>query len=340
MPTTVCIRRGFCPSCFRGNNAEHARVPHDSPCIDEEQRTCSKLPLLDLSRAGERCQKPRCRQICLVCGNSLAFPCEPDYDEALDAMDQYEEDVLELRKEVLEGMHGLLGSLGESLIKDAERRLQRRLRKLDMAWHPRWRKAVHARCVKKEACGCVLTVHASGCKTHPVKKRPRPRPAPNFLPSMADPEKPQNTPIPASRAELKTASYMRPVVVERCSWLRPSTPTVAVPLAKPALPAPPVQYPKAKPAPAKPNAKLLHASRGCGKIDAWSKGERQESRLPNPSRGRPPFDRARHEREFDPFLHGVFRKNGVELYRFPDGWVEPVPSSVFRITDDGHLVPG
>lgn len=308
------------------------RVSRDSPCIDEEQRENSRLPLLDLSRAGERCKSPRCRQICLVCGNPTAFPCEPDYDEALDAVDQYEEDVLELRTEVLEGMHGLLGSLGESMLKDAERRLQRRLRKLGMAWHPRWGKAVHAHCVKKEACGCVLAVYASGCKSHPVKKL---RPPPRWKPPPSMPP-----PAPPAVVELATASYRRPIIVTQSSWLPTPASTVPIPLARSAPSAAPPPLAKRKPPPAKPNNRLVLAAKGCGKIDAWRKGEPQESRLLDPARGRPPFNRARYEREFDPFLHGYFRKNGVDMFRFPDGWVEQVFSPVNRITDDGHLVPG
>lgn len=393
MPT-VTIRRNFCPSCFRGQGVETARVPLDSACIDEEQREFSKLPLLDLPTVGARCKAPRCRQICLACGNPMAFPCEPDYDEALDAVDQYEEDVLELRTEVLEGMGGLMGSLGESMLKDAERRLQRRLRKLGMAWHPRWRTAVHAGCVKKEACGCVLTVYAGGCKAHPVKRRLAPRPAPQKIV--------QSMPEPPPRQELRGPSYSRPVVVERCSWLPKPSSTTAVQLAKthPTVVQPAPRL-KGKPPPAKPNLLLKQAAKGCGRLDAWKDGpatpapppapvtppkkkakptpsmpakrlkqaakgctkldgwsipmERAPKPAPRPAaapsaapeqaqpvkpRIRPPFDRARHERDFDPFLHGVFRKNGVELFRFPDGWVEPVPAPVFRITDDGHLVPG
>lgn len=325
MPT---IRRGFCPICFRGHHLETARVPPDSPCIDAEQRDCSKLPLLDLARAGERCRQ-RCRQICMVCANPMAFPCEPDYDEALDAVDRHEEDVLELRTEVLEGMRGLLGSLGESMLKDAERRLDRRLRRIGMAWHPRWRKAVHARCLKKEQCGCVLTASAGECSTHRVKKL---KVRATLAPSMPPPAPTSVSPQTSRAAPASTRQSQR-------SWLPTPAATVAIHLAH--NHGPPAPRPsKGKPPPAKPNSKLLHAAKGCGKIDGWRKGESQQSRVLDPTRGRPPFDMTRYEREFDPFLHGYFRKNGVDFFRFPDGWVEQVFSPVNRITDDGHIVPG
>jgi hypothetical protein len=160
-----------------------ARVPHDSSRVNPEQRQCSLatrgLPLLELDAEGPRC-KTRCTLVCLVCGNPMAFPCEPDYTEALDAVDQFEEDELETRSEVLAG--GLFQRLGKDLLAGAERRLQRRVRTLGLAWHPRWRKLVHARCVKKEGCGCLLTVgqppapftFKRGCSHAPLERCPPP----------------------------------------------------------------------------------------------------------------------------------------------------------------------
>lgn len=337
MPPTLSIRRGFCPICFRGDNCTVARVQRGSPCIDEELLVLSKLPLLDLTCEGERCKGTRCKRICLVCGNPTAFPCEPDYDEALDAVDQYEEDVLELQTEVVNGMHGLLGSLGDSLMKDALRRLERRLRKIGMAWHPRWRKVVHARCIRKEACGCVLTAGAESCKDHPVKKpRVPPRRPPAVMPFAAKPA------MPEVSLQLSTTVSKRPISMGTCTWLPTPTSSVAITLPNKTA-APPAQaklIQKAKPPPPKPNARLAQAAKGCGKIDAWRKGENTDFRSLDPKRSRPPFDLRRYEQEFDPFLHGYFRKNGVDMFRFPDGWVEQVYSPVNRITEDGHLVPG
>lgn len=339
MPT-LSIRRGFCPVCFRGNACTVARVSPKSECIDEEQRRFSSLPPLDLACAGERCKAPRCKQICLVCGNPTAFPCEPDYTEAQDAVDQYDEDVLELQTEVLDGMRGLLGSIGESLLKDAEKQLNRRLRIIGMAWHPRWRKVVHARCVRKEACGCVLVAGAESCHVHPVKKArvftKRPPPMPPARPASPMLAKPD----PPALGEFRSSSS-RPIIVEQNTWLPKPTSTVAISLPPATTPAPLKSIHKAKPPPAKPNTKLEKAAKGCGKIDAWRKGTAGAAFRPlDPTRARPPFDWKRYEREFDPFLHGYFRKNGVDMFRFPDGWVEQVFSPVNRITEDGHLVPG
>lgn len=335
----VSTRRGFCPVCFRGSSCTVARVPSDSACIDEEQRLLSKLPLLDLAREGTPCES-RCSRICLACGTPTAFPCEPDYEEAQDALEQYEEDVLELQTEVVNGMHGLLGSLGESLLRDAQRRLDRRLRKIGMAWHPRWRKVVHAGCVWKGACGCVLTAGAEGCKEHPVKKaRVPPRRPPMPLPKPAMPEPQLSSAVPRPEPQLSSAVSRRPISMGRCSWLPTPTSSVAIPLPRaPPVQAKPIQ--KARPLPPKPNVKLALAAKGCGSIDTWRKGEACEFRPLDPTRSRPPFDPRRYERDFDPFLHGYFRKNGVDMFRFPDGWVEQVFSPVNRITEDGHLVPG
>jgi hypothetical protein len=328
------LRRGFCPLCFRGESCTTARVPRDSACIDEEQLHCSKVPVLDLSEEGARCENPRCRQCCLVCGNTTAFPCEPEYEEILEAIDAYDETVTELQAEVVEGMHGLLASIGEGLLREADRKLARRLRKMGMAWHPRWRKVVHARCVQTAPCGCVLAVGMDGCKTHPAVKRPRlpPRPPQMFV------EKP---PMPVTPQIEASTTSKRPVLVTQSTWMKPPTSSVSIALPHAGgKPAAQKSIQKPKPPPPKTNPKLVQAAKGCGKIDAWRKGMPAEFRPLDPARGRPPFDMERHQREFDPFLHGYFRKNGVEMFRFPDGWVEPVFSSVNRITEDGHLVPG
>jgi hypothetical protein len=318
----LTLRRGFCPLCFRGESCTTVRVPRDSPCVDEEQRLFSKVPTLDLSEEGARCEG--CRQCCLVCGNTTAFPCEPEYDEILEAIDEYDETAEELQEEVVDGMHGLLASLGEGLLREAERKLARRLRRTGMAWHPRWGKAVHARCVWTAPCGCVRVVGEDGCKQHPAVKRARLPTRHVQMPLVVQPKMPQ----------LETAGK-RPILVTQSTWMKPPTSSVALP-----KPVQAVQrsIQKPKPPPAKTNLKLVQAAKGCGKIDAWRGGT--EYCLPDPARGRPPFDMERHKREFDPYLHGYFRRNGVDMFRFPDGWVEQVFSPVNRITEDGHLVPG
>jgi hypothetical protein len=329
------LRRGFCPLCFRGESCTTVRVPRDSACIDQEQLLFSKVPVLHLSEEGPRCEDRRCRQCCLVCGNTTAFPCEPEYDEILDAIDAYEETVAELQAEVVDGMHGLLASIGEGLLREADRKLARRLRRMDMAWHPRWRKVVHAHCIQTAPCGCVLTTGADGCKTHPAVKRPRLPRRPPQMPLFVKPPMPVIPQLEASKTS------KRPVLVTQSTWMKPPTSGVSIALPQAGgKPAPQKSTQKPKPLPPKTNSKLVQAAKGCGRIDAWHKGMPAEFRPLDPARGRPPFDMERHQREFDPFLHGYFRKNGVDMFRFPDGWVEPVFSSVNRITEDGHLVPG
>jgi len=332
------VRRGFCPLCFRGDSCTVARVPRNSPCIDEEQRLFSRLPLLDLSTQGERCQTSRCTLICLVCGNPTLFPCEQEYEQALDAVEQYEDEILELQQEVMDGMRGLLASIGANMMRDAYRRLERRLHRMDLAWHPRWCKIVHPSCVRKESCGCVLTAGADGCKEHPVKKARaitrRPPKAVQSKPAMPkDPPQTQNN-----------ATNKRSISMVHCTWIPKPSSTVAIqmPQVAQSIVNKPIQ--KTKPQPPKPNPRLVQAAKGCQRIDnEWhKKGDKNhphDLRLPGSS-SRPPFDLAKYYKEFDPFLHGYFRKNGVDLFRFPDGWVEQVFSPVNQLTEDGRLVPG
>lgn len=329
MPT-VSLRAQYCPICFRGAQVITKRVPHDCERINEEQRQCSLatrgLPLLDLSAEGPRC-RPRCNMICAACGNPMAFPCESDYSEALDAVDQFLEDELETRSEVC-GV--FMERLSSAMLAAAETRLQRRLRPLGMAWHPRWRRLVHSRCVKKEACGCLLTVGYRTCPVH-IQKR--------LLPSRA-PRAPMPC-APSDPPEITRATPRRPVVMTQATWLQKPTSMVAI--AEPAKAAPlPASAPRPRKAPErpKPNPRLVNAAKGCGRLDAW----RDPKTMPMEPRitagTRPPFDARKYEREFDPFKHGYFRKNGVDMFLFPDGWVEQVTSPVNRITEDGRLVPG
>jgi hypothetical protein len=125
------------------------------------------------------------------------------------------------------------------------------------------------------------------------------------------------------------------------TWLPKPTSTVTMPATARTVPAAPPVIRKPPPK-AKPNPKLLNAAKGCGRLDDWHGQAAECKRQALPSGARPPFDMRKYEREFDPFVHGYFRKNGGEclMFRFPDGWVERVSSSVNRITEDGRLVPG
>jgi len=338
--SSVCLLENFCPICFRGKHLRTARVKHNSERIDREQHLCSKmtrgLPLLDLSMPGPSCSGG-CRLICLVCGNPMAFPCEPDYAEAFDAVEQFEEDQLETRREVL-AADGLFQRLGQDLLASAELRLQRRVRPLGLAWHPRWRRLVHARCVKKEVCGCLLSLGHPSCPVH-IQKRTLParRPAATMPATRQEEPAPK---IPAAKATPR-----HPVVITAATWLRKPSSTVSVVLpstqCRPATHAPPPSRP-APPPPRKPNPRLESAAKGCARIDSWGKKPAGGAGPVAPVTGVASFDTRRHERDFDPFLHGYFRKNGGEcmMYRFPDGRVVPAPSAVNRLTEDGRLLPG
>jgi hypothetical protein len=323
--------RRFCPTCYRGFRVEVERVPADSPRIDEEQRKSSSLPLLDLESEGPRC-KPRCRLICLVCANPVAFPSEPDYDEALQAVERYEEELEEARAEVLEGMQGF-GRLGEQMLSDIDRRFQRQLRRLGMAWHPRWRKLVHSRCVKKAKCDCVLSVKASVCPTHKRSVLPPTRRPPAIMPPKKDEEERPARPPPVQ-------ATTRGVTIIKATWLKPPTSAASCVLAAPtSLPAHaprPVPASKPKPKPCKPNLRLQQAAAKCTRLDGWT-GQAKPTLAHADLQA---FDERRHHELFDPFQHGYFSKNGVDMYRFPHGPAVQVFSAVNTLTKDGRLIPG
>ena len=346
MHARVSITRGFCPLCYRGLGCECERVAPDSARIDPDQRECSLkyngLPLLDLREEGGRCKK-RCRIVCLVCGRLLALACEPEFDEALEAVEQYEERLEEARAEAVEGMRGL-ASIGERMLADIERRLLRRLGELGMGWHPRWRKLTHAGCLKKAACHCVLPVGVEMCRVHKKKVALVPRRPAVVVATLVMPPAP-----PAPRTAPTVLSKSRPAVMIKATWLQAPTSTTLVPavgartdnatIAPRPRPKPPA---KSKP----PNPRLQEAASKCRKLDTWA--GRGASGGPSP-RGEPGsstasgrstrFDRSQHERDFDPYLHGRFNRNGVRMYRFPDGTVQEVFSEVNEITEDGQIVP-
>lgn len=395
----VCIQRDFCPLCYRGG-ARPERVPRDSARIDAEQAACSRafcgLPLLDLAAEGERCRQP-CKLNCLVCGNVMAFACEPEFEEALEAVEQYEQESLETRVEVLEGLK-CLGFLGAQLARDVERRFARRLRTMGMAWYPAWNRLVHARCVKKAAgCECLVPVGVETCRRHGkrvvVAKRQRPAAVPDSKEKI---DMPTPAPAASSAAGTSESAGARPTSVVKASWIASSKKGVAVPVHRP-----PVVLPK--PGPRKADARLESAAAGCARLDTNAglvQGPAAGAAPPRPGMA-PPIkkrdhklevasklstrldgwmgttpanaqclpestrkarprtsqdeatclDRARlptrhpcfcakrHRQEFDPYQHGYLRKNGVDMYRFYDGFEVRVFSAVNELTEDGSLLP-
>ena len=335
MPAKVCLRANFCPVCFRGPDATVTRVGHDNGRVDNEQRQCSLatrgLPLLDLAAEGGRCEK-LCTMTCLACGNPMAFPCESEYQEAFDAIDRFEEEEIETRGEVF---GGFLEGLGRKMLAAAEHRLQGRLAVLGMAWHPRWRKAVHRRCLKKNTCGCLLSFALASCPTH-IQTKPLPPRTPRNIMTII--------PAPPQPVERARATPGRPVVMFKASWMpRPSAAAsicAPPPVVVPSFSAPAMQRKLQKPKP-KPNPRLESAARGCRSLDNWgAHSEPSSDKRLAPPGARPGFDMRKYDRESDPFKHGYFRKNGEDMFLFPDGWVERVTSSVNQITEDGRLVPG
>jgi len=336
----VTITSLFCPICLRGHARETRRVHSQSELINEEQRSCLKatmgVPLLDLRRPADACAKA-CNMACMVCGNTVAFPCESEYTEALETVEMFEEAEHEIQDEMIAGMHGLLQSLGENMLASTRKRLDRRLQSLGMAWHPRWRTICHAHCMKKLPCGCVRPAPITQCPEHPARERRMQRPAPQAPPRVTVP--PQD-PDPAAQPLVPSTAHATPAVISHAHWLARPSSTVAIrhPSRDTAM-APPPPKPPRRPQ-SKPNPRLLLAAKGCMSLDQWRNGA---TTLDSPTSGQGsagPFDRARYEREFDPFLHGYVKVNGVDMFRFPDGRIELVFSGVNCITDDGHLVPG
>lgn len=277
----------------------------------------------------------------MVCGTPMAFPCEPEFESALELVERYGEERLEMQTEVLEGLGGggLGRSLGEKMLEDLERRFLKRLKRMGMAWHPRWEKLVHGRCMKKsEACGCAVPVGVPLCPVHkrPVSKVEPARKRPKIVEERAVIKK---APSPKKQVVLlSTTTSSKPVRMVKATWLKPSAPTVSVhPQPVTSTEFKPVVLPK-PPIP-KPNPKLEAAAKGSNKLDGWTgKASSENPALESaPTKKDKKFNLARHEREFDQFQHGYLRKNGIDMYRFPDGTEVQVYSTVNVLTEDGQL---
>lgn len=332
-PPVVSVRSDFCPLCYRGVGLNE-KVPYDDPRIDQEQRECSRalggLPLLDLAREGRRCSEG-CKLVCLACGNPMAFPSEREFQDALDTLEKHEEELEETRQEVVVGMRGF-ESLGQRMLEEAEVRLQGRLKRMGMALHPRWRRLVHARCLRKAGCGCLIAVGVTACGKHqdvPIvvvkKKKPQVKKEPSPKKESKEAEEPPR--IIASS----------PVVMRKADWLKPLSETVKVPVHTP--PPPVASHPR-------PVRVIHHTKRIDPRLEKAAAGSARLDGWMNPASGlaalepkqKDPFNRKRFERDFDPYQHGFFVENGVNVYRFPDGTKQRVSQGVLTMTDDGQFV--
>lgn len=308
-------------------------MPSDSPRIDQEQRECvgalGGLPILDLAREGRRCSEA-CRLACLVCGNPMALPCEPVYQEAQDALERHEEELEEIRTEVVEGMRGY-ESMGEMMLKDIKAQFQRKLRQMGMALHPRWGRLVHAGCLRKaRGCGCVISRGATGCKEHDEEEAPR-----AFL--LKRQEIPVSVVEPAA-VVVVTGSSRTPVVMRKVEWLKPLSEKVDVPMKEDVATVPSARTTTTsvckRPPPKKVDPRLVQAAAGSIKLDDWI----HSAKKADPIKKQTVFDRGKFEKEFDPYLHGHYIENGLRVYRFPDGTKHLVPDGVVSMTDDGYFV--
>lgn len=343
---TVCLLRNFCPLCFRGSACSPCRVPAASTDIDQEQAECSKgngtVPLLDMRAEGTACDPP-CKFVCLICGGVMALACEPEFEQALDAVEKHEEEELELRMEVQESMP-YMRNLAASMAMDLEHRFAKQLFRLGMAFHPRWKRLVHHACLRRAPCNCLLTRFTETCPKHPRSKQ---KYAARKQRCPPDTKKDTSTTTPASMtmppAQTSSSDSRKASVstITTASWLKRPTTYTSVQLAP--TTAPPCVYaaykPKPKPKESKPNPRLQAAASGCSKLDVWTTKQEASVRPLFASATLSAFCPKAHERDFDPFKHGYWRVNGNMVYRFPDGRSVPVFSAVNELTNDGQLVP-
>jgi len=264
MPRRICVMGEFCPLCLRGGIPRYSSESCSS--IDFEQAECSRtlkgLPLLNLGAPGRPCINP-CRITCVVCGHAAIFACEPGFTRIIDALEQYESDLLEIRAEVVEGLKGF-SSLGKTLLADLERRFRRLLsNKWGLGWHSRFQRITHLRCIRRASCGCDLSFCTQKCEIHGecrvLKRPPDCEVAPPTLIVKIPELELANRQMVFSKNELQT---------QKCTWLaKPSM--LAAP---PAKPEPTAVFASAskkpKPSPPKPDERLQAAAAGCKDIQA------------------------------------------------------------------------
>jgi hypothetical protein len=328
--------RDFCPLCLRGGVPEHgASLKVVDPEQAETSRLLRGLPLLNLAAAGTPCASP-CRMTCLVCGHAAVFGCETEFKDVIDAIEQHESDVLEARVEVLEGLRGF-SFLGKTLMADVERRFRRKLaRQWGLAWHPRWQRVTHLRCLKRAKCGCDLAFCATACQLHGeqrvLSRAPPARPAPQSTMDAA-PE------FELAKFQADHRAVPAEATAKKATWLtKPSALATTASKTVPETPAFAATSKRPKPNPVKTNGRLQTAAVGCDRLDSWV-GKRASTNKNEAFAIIPAFSRIKHFRDFDPFQHGYWRVNNVDVYRFPDGRQVPVSATMHVLTDNGELEP-
>ena len=366
-PRHARLMHGYCPLCYKGEIGVSGAtlVPEGDERVDAEQAELSKrgngLPVLDLASPGDPCKHPTmCRVRCLVCGKSMADGDEPAFEQLLELLEELEEKEEEYEAEVAGcGLH----FLAESMERAMRRNRRKALRRFGLDWIDRWSRPVHLRCAKEAGCGCVLQVHSEVCLTHkrrvvvPSRYASRAATAPSSVPKPATPA----TVAPAITGMTRSGGET-PVPhkgsTETASWLPVATRMAKItsyvpPPARPTQPS----FPKKKRAPPPPAApplahtnagKLLGAASTCHKLDGWASGKsgmgRSVAGLPGTagktsSASGAKYDFATHNKTFDPFVHGPFRKDGVYWYLRPDGKAVRASEGVSQFTETGELVP-
>jgi hypothetical protein len=199
----------------------------------------------------------------------MALPCEQAFQDALDAVERHEEEIHELQTEVIEGMRGF-SAMGERMLESARIQFQRRLRRLGMAMHPRWRRLIHKGCIFKAPCGCLISRGVKGCSEHKEVVRHPPQKKKELPKEQKVVEPPKEPVIPATT-----------VIMRKATWLLPRSETVSITL--PETSNKPKYNVNTKPKiERKPDQRLVEAAAGSLRIDQMMNPTKAEDAVPGP----------------------------------------------------------
>jgi hypothetical protein len=354
---------GYCPLCYKGEIGVSGAtlVPEGDARVDAEQAELSRrgngLAILDLDSPGEPCRHSRmCRVRCLVCGKSMADGDDPAFEQLLELLEELEATVAEYEAEVAGcGLNFLAESMGRAM----RRNRRKELRRFGLDWIDRWSRPAHSRCVKEAGCGCVLQVHAEVCLAHKrhAPRRARVAPVVTLLAAPASAALPTLEPVITDMMARSGGGVPVPhgVTTETASWLPVATKMARITsyVPPPARPPPFAKKKRPPPPPVAPplahtNAgKLLGAASTCHKLDGWASGKSRmgaaaaSATLGKSAGGGPAakYDFKTHDKTYDPFVHGPFRKDGQYWYLRPDGKAVRASEGVSQFTETGELVP-